>query len=100
MSFWVHLQLTVFTSLLTESLPGLLLSVSSPPPVNSLELHLAVDQGERQEVLLAVLAVEEEDARHLGGPEFHGDADRVVSLHGVKGQVGLTPERRNEVLDH
>lgn len=63
------------------------------------ELHPPVDQGQGDEVLLAVLAVVEQDAGGLGGPELHGDAHGVVGAHGLEGQVGLAAERRDEVLD-
>lgn len=63
------------------------------------ELHPAVDQGQRDEVLLALLAVVEQDAGHLRRPELHGDAHGVVGAHGLESQVGLAPERRDEVLD-
>lgn len=56
------------------------------------ELHPAVDQSQRDEVLLAILAIVEQDAGLLGGSELHGDADRVVGAHGLEGQVGLAPK--------
>lgn len=75
-----------------------------PPPKKSLsdqpELHLSVDQSQRDEVLASSLAVVEQDAVHLRGPEGHGDPDRVVRLHCRKRQVGLAPEGWNEVFHH
>lgn len=63
------------------------------------ELHPAVDQSQRDEVLLALLAVVEQDAGHLGRSELHGDADRVVGAHGLERQVWLASKWRDEVLD-
>lgn len=63
------------------------------------KLHPPVDQGQGNEVLLAVLAVVEQNAGGLGGPELHCDAHGVVGTHGLEGQVGLAAEGRDEVLD-
>lgn len=64
------------------------------------ELHPVVDQSQRDEVLLAVLAVVEQDACHLRCSELHGDANRVVSAHGLEGQIGLATKGWDEILDH
>lgn len=63
------------------------------------KLHPPIDQGQGNEVLLAVLAVVEQNARGLGGPELHCDAHGVVGTHGLEGQVGLATEGWDEVLD-
>lgn len=64
------------------------------------ELHPAVDQSQRDEVLLAILAVVEQDAGHLGRSELHGDADCVIGTHCLESQVRLATKWRDEVLDH
>lgn len=56
------------------------------------ELDPAVDQSQRDEVLLAVLAVVEKNAGHVGRSELHGDADGMIGAHGLEGQVGLASE--------
>lgn len=67
---------------------------------HSPELHPAVDQSQRDEVLLAILAIVEKNASRLRCSELHGDADGMVGAHGLESQVGLPSEWWDEVLDH
>lgn len=64
------------------------------------ELYPAVDQSQRDKVLLAVLAVVEKNASHVRRSELHGDADSMIGAHGLERQVGLASEGRDEILDH
>lgn len=56
------------------------------------ELYPAVDQSQRDKVLLAVLAVVEKNAGHVRRSELHGDADSMIGAHGLERQVGLASE--------
>lgn len=67
---------------------------------HSPELHPAIDQSQRDEVLLAILAIVEKNASHLRCSELHGDADGMVGAHSLESQVGLTSKWWDEVLDH
>lgn len=66
-----------------------------PPP----ELHKAVDESQRDEVLAAVLSVVEQQTTELGGTELHGDAHRVVGLYSLEGQIRLATKSRNVVFN-
>lgn len=64
------------------------------------ELHFAIHQRQGQEVGLVVVAVVQQHARHLRGPELHGDAYGVVCPHGGERQVRLASEGRDVVFDN